>query len=372
MKVANPYKLGKRILNRSDKIFYRDIYDKFKVINNEIPVIKRAKGLYLYDFDGNRYVDFYMLGGNLLMGHVLPSFTKVIKSWFNRGYSIGYPFLQSNQMLVDRLGRIGDIYKDDDYLVAFFNSSSDALINALYILKLIGLSRGGFFTGHFVEKDFKLFDLKNATENYNKERYDYLIVKPTIPEIFDRINSIVITSKIKNTLIISDERDFPAIFYQLISNKWIDADIRVLGSWISSGYDFGAVIVKKSILLSFSKRNYNLLYYLDDFKFPPLYKIKGSIEFLNTIMKRGGIKSIAEMQKYFMEKIKNPYFVMRGGLIFVNIENMEDYSKFWFEMLRNGYFMPYNPELPVFISLDCNRELIARLIKDLNNLSYNL
>ena len=372
MKAINPYKIGGRILKRSDKILYWHIYNKFKTGNNEFPVIKRAKGPYLYDFDQNRYIDFFMLGGNLLMGHVVQKFTKTVKSWFNRGYSAGYPFLQSSRLLAKKLGNLINVYNQDDYLIVFFNSSYEALINTLFLVKSIGLKHGGYITGQFAKKDFETIGIENALQFDVKGRYDYLILKPTVPEILEKANLVIKKDQRKSIVTILDERDFPAVYYQFISDKWIDADIRILGSWGSSGYDFGAIVIKKKILASFYQMDYSLLYYLNDYRFPPLYKIKGAIEYLSILNKKGGISKVIDLQHSFMEKIKNPYFIMQNGLIFINDKVIKDFSDYWYKMLIYGYYMPYNLELPVFIPIGYDLDMIKRVTKDLNKIMIDL
>lgn len=371
MKEINPYKIGSRILNKNNRILYKYLYYKSVQNNREIPVIKRVKGPYLYDFDQNRYVDFYMSGGNLIMGHVVSQFTKIVKSWFNRGYSSGYPYLQSNQMLANRLGKMFDIYGREYYYLFFLNSPEDAFLSALYLLKMFGLRTGGYFTGQYSGKYYEIFGLKNAEINYSDEDYDFLIFKPETEELLHQADLLINKDKDKNLVTVMDERDFPSVYLQHNLNRWLDADIRILGNWISSGYDFGTVLVSKNILNSFFNGYSGLLYYLNNFRFPPLYKIKGAIAFLSTLVKKGGIKKLGELQRFFIEEInrinknKGSYFKMDGGLIFLNKNKIKDYDGFWYRMIKNGYYFPYNCELPVFVSLGCEKEMLKKTAKDL-------
>jgi len=372
MKEVNPYKTGERILNRSQDLLYKYVYDRYNI--GEIPILKRAKGPYLYDFDHNCYIDFYMAGGNLLLGHVVPQFTKVVKSWLSRGYSSGYPLLQSSQMLTNKIRKLivnNKLIAEEDFnsFIIYFNSANDALLGAFHILNLLGLSRGAYYTSSIATNEYKIFNLENESNTDSKINYDYLFLKFTVPEIFNKAGTLINNARAKGSIIVSDERDFPAIYYQYINNKYHNyPDIRILGSWISSGYDFGMLIINKELLSTFSINNYDLLYYMNDFKFPPIFKIKGTIAFINAFIKRGGIKSIMEKQRYFIEKVKSPYFIMKSGLIFVNIDEVNDYKDFWFEMLKYGFFLPYNPELPVFVSLNHDEELILKSAKILNRL----
>ena len=56
----------------------------FKSVGGDPVFIKEAKGAYLYDEDGNKYIDFISSWGPLILGHAHPSVidainTKVIK-----------------------------------------------------------------------------------------------------------------------------------------------------------------------------------------------------------------------------------------------------------------------------------------------------
>lgn len=53
--------------------------------------IDRAKGAYLFDVDGNEYLDFVMSWGPLLLGHADPDVTAAIKAAVARGSSFGAP-----------------------------------------------------------------------------------------------------------------------------------------------------------------------------------------------------------------------------------------------------------------------------------------
>ncbi len=61
----------------------------FKAVGSEPLVIKRAKGAYLYDVDGNRYVDYLMSWGALILGHSHPAKTGAIKKVIDKGTSYG-------------------------------------------------------------------------------------------------------------------------------------------------------------------------------------------------------------------------------------------------------------------------------------------
>ena len=48
-------------------------------------IIKRGKGLFLYDYDDNRYADYQLSNGRLLAGHSNPQINKITKNSLSRG-----------------------------------------------------------------------------------------------------------------------------------------------------------------------------------------------------------------------------------------------------------------------------------------------
>ena len=63
----------------------------FKSVGGEPIFIKRAKGRYLYDVDGNKYIDYVLSWGPMILGHANPKITKMIKNAVSKGTSYGAP-----------------------------------------------------------------------------------------------------------------------------------------------------------------------------------------------------------------------------------------------------------------------------------------
>ena len=52
----------------------------FKSVGGDPVFIKEAKGAYLYDEDGNKYIDFISSWGPLILGHAHPSVIDAINN----------------------------------------------------------------------------------------------------------------------------------------------------------------------------------------------------------------------------------------------------------------------------------------------------
>jgi len=61
----------------------------FKAVGGDPFIIERGEGAYLYDADGNRYVDFVCSWGAAILGHAHPAVTAAIQEQAARGTSYG-------------------------------------------------------------------------------------------------------------------------------------------------------------------------------------------------------------------------------------------------------------------------------------------
>jgi glutamate-1-semialdehyde 2,1-aminomutase len=61
----------------------------FSSVNDSPFFVKRAKGAYLYDVDGNRYLDYVASWGAIMLGHAADGLTEEIKSALEEGTSFG-------------------------------------------------------------------------------------------------------------------------------------------------------------------------------------------------------------------------------------------------------------------------------------------
>ncbi|MCX8026860.1 MAG: glutamate-1-semialdehyde 2,1-aminomutase [Thermodesulfovibrionales bacterium] len=63
----------------------------FKSVGGNPIFISYAKGCYLYDVDGNHYIDYVLSWGPMILGHAYPTVTKAIKDAISNGTSYGAP-----------------------------------------------------------------------------------------------------------------------------------------------------------------------------------------------------------------------------------------------------------------------------------------
>ena len=93
-----------------------------------------AQGAWLYDVDGNRYIDYIGSWGPMILGHAHPAVTEAIEQAARRGTSFGAPTAAENEMAELIIELVPSVEK-----VRLVNSGTEATMSA------IRLARG--FTG---------------------------------------------------------------------------------------------------------------------------------------------------------------------------------------------------------------------------------
>jgi len=63
----------------------------FKAVGTNPIFIDKAKGAYLYDADGNRYIDYCLSWGPMILGHAQPKVLEQVKKVMAKGTSFGIP-----------------------------------------------------------------------------------------------------------------------------------------------------------------------------------------------------------------------------------------------------------------------------------------
>ncbi len=60
-------------------------------VGGEPPFINRGEGAYIYDIDGNEYIDYVLSWGPMILGHAHPAVVEAVKEAADRGTSFGAP-----------------------------------------------------------------------------------------------------------------------------------------------------------------------------------------------------------------------------------------------------------------------------------------
>jgi glutamate-1-semialdehyde 2,1-aminomutase len=102
----------------------------FRAVGGEPVVIARGEGPYVYDVDGNRYIDYVCSWGPLILGHAHPAVVEAVRRAAERGTSYGAPTeaeAELAQIIVEAMPSIE--------LLRFVNSGTEATMSALRLAR---------------------------------------------------------------------------------------------------------------------------------------------------------------------------------------------------------------------------------------------
>jgi len=94
--------------------------------------IERGQGPYLWDADGNRYIDYVLSWGPLVLGHAHPAVVDAIKRTAERGTSFGAP-----TALETALAEQVALLVPSVEMVRFVNSGTEATMSALRLARAV-------------------------------------------------------------------------------------------------------------------------------------------------------------------------------------------------------------------------------------------
>ncbi len=92
--------------------------------------IDAANGPYLYDVDGNRYLDYVQSWGPMILGHAYPSVVEAVVQASRIGFSFGAPTKAENELAKLVIDSVPSIE-----MVRFVNSGTEATMSALRLAR---------------------------------------------------------------------------------------------------------------------------------------------------------------------------------------------------------------------------------------------
>ena len=102
----------------------------FKSVGGQPIVFDRVKGAYIWDVDGNQYIDYVGTWGPAICGHAHPEVIAALHEALDKGTSFGAPSAQENilaQMVIEAVPSID--------IVRFVNSGTEACMSVLRLMR---------------------------------------------------------------------------------------------------------------------------------------------------------------------------------------------------------------------------------------------
>ena len=102
----------------------------FRAVGGQPLFIERGEGAYLFDVDGNRYIDYVLSWGPLITGHAHPKVVEAIQQAALNGTSYGAPSL----LEIDLAKSVMDFMPNIE-MIRFVNSGTEATMSALRLAR---------------------------------------------------------------------------------------------------------------------------------------------------------------------------------------------------------------------------------------------
>ncbi len=93
-------------------------------------VFERAEGAFMFDVDGNRYIDYVLSWGPMILGHADPRVTRALNEAVARGTSFGAPTRAENELAALIVAMVPSIEK-----VRLVNSGTEATMSAIRLAR---------------------------------------------------------------------------------------------------------------------------------------------------------------------------------------------------------------------------------------------
>lgn len=102
----------------------------FGGVGGEPIVVERGQGAYLWDVDGNRYIDYVGSWGPLILGHAHPQVVAAVEAAARRGTSFGAPTAAENELAQLIIDAVPSIAK-----VRLVSSGTEATMSAIRLAR---------------------------------------------------------------------------------------------------------------------------------------------------------------------------------------------------------------------------------------------
>lgn len=397
----------------------------FKAVGGDPIFIERAKGAYLYDVDGNRFIDYIASWGPLILGHAYEPVIEAVIQKAKKGTSFGIPTEIETELAQLAVSMVPNIDK-----IRFVNSGTEACMSAVRLARgFTGKDKiikfAGCYHGHAdafliqagsgavtfgspnspgvtqgTAKDTLLArynDLENVKTiiEANKGEIAAVIIEPVagnmgcIPPKEEFITGLRQLCTESNVLLIFDEvmTGFRLAAGGAQEVLGIDADILAFGKVIGGGLPVGAFAAREEIMAYLAPEG--PVYQAGTLSGNPLAMSAG-LAMLSELNRRPGIfKSLSEKTEYLHRGIGEilttagvEHQINRfGSMVSVHFTeqpvvdfdsaakgNNENFKKYFHGMLNQGIYLPPSAFESYFLNDAISYEDLDRTIEALKSI----
>ncbi len=391
----------------------------FRGVGGNPVYIDRAKGPYLYDVDGNRYLDYVQSWGPMILGHGYPSVLEAVTRASMRGFSFGAPTEAESILAKLVIESVPSIE-----MIRFVNSGTEATMSALRLARAFtGRSKiikfSGCYHGHadmlLVQAGSGVATMglpdspgvpAEATSNtliatYNdseavKELFRIypddiaaIIVEPAAANMGLVLPSPGFLEQLRNictafgALLIFDEvmTGFRVALGGMQERTGIQADLTCLGKIIGGGLPVGAYGGRREVMQLVAPLG--PMYQAGTLSGNPMAMAAG-IATLEELRKPGRYVALERKGQLLSSGIDQVLQTFGGGVQFVRIgaifclfftaerivnyssaktSDTQRYAHFFWSMLKNGVYLPPSQFESCFISLAMEDKMIHETVE---------
>ena len=102
----------------------------FKSVGGTPIFVEKAKGAYLYDADGNSFIDYIASWGPMILGHAFAPVIEAVTSRAELGTSFGMPTALETEIATLALKMVPNMEK-----IRFVNSGTEACMSAIRLVR---------------------------------------------------------------------------------------------------------------------------------------------------------------------------------------------------------------------------------------------
>ena len=389
--------------------------------------VEKAKDCYLFDVDGNRYIDYCLAYGPMVLGHANEKIIEAVKKQLELGSAYGCPTEKEIILAKEVVKRVPCAE-----MVRFVNSGTEATMSAIRLARgvtgrkkiikfdgayhgahdyvLVKSGSGALTHGHpnspgipeettknTILVPFNDEDAVKKAINENKDEIACIIVEPVMGNVGCILPKEGYLEFLRE---ITEENDILLIFDEVITGFrlakggaqeyfGVVPDIATLGKILGGGFPIGAIVGKKDIMEQFSPLG--AIYQAGTFNGNPIsitagiatleqlddkfYKettrtAKTLAETLRDLADKYNIKAkvynIASMfQIYFNNKEVINYEIAKQS-------DVEKFMKYFWGLLERGVFIPPSQFECCFTSIKHDDEVIDKTIKAMEDVFRSL
>ena len=343
------------------------------------PVIRRGKGPFVYDHDGNRFTDFDLMNGSLLLGHAPASITSTIKRWIGRGYAQGYASAShgmTSRLILEKL-LVAEGYRAAGGEIFLYTDSVPMAVETLLNLSAAGEDRG---TPLFVQGNREdtppLYRVLPSLARQNNDLAAFKGARFVVVRCGERTNPAWIAEVAEygsryGVPLLADISSLDSFFHMCSLESWDDKfDALLMGNWIAAGLSIGVLMMRQSFLRalggpdSLYERNALLIGEGQ----PSTYKLRAVQKCVTEVHGHGGLKALSDVYARFYDRLDMRLYEKTNGLIYLKNRGKEQggYDRLRLQFLREGILLPRSETMNLSVSFAHSGEILARCAHRLN------